>query len=61
MITNILLANDYIPSSTKIIRRLTQLGYQIITAESGKAAVFLATKNFPNLIICEIELPDMDA
>jgi DNA-binding response OmpR family regulator len=35
-------------------------GYQVITAENGKAGVELALKETPDLIICDIMMPVLD-
>ena len=35
-------------------------GYQVLSAENGKAGVQLATREKPDLIICDIMMPEMD-
>jgi DNA-binding response OmpR family regulator len=39
---------------------LTLAGYKVITAENGKVGVDLATQNSPDLIICDIMMPELD-
>src|SRR5699024_5230551 len=35
-------------------------GYEVITAENGKSGVEKARKHFPDLIICDIMMPELD-
>lgn len=39
---------------------LSLAGYHTITAENGKSGVELATKEKPDLIVCDIMMPDLD-
>src|SRR5690606_34936944 len=39
---------------------LTLAGYEVITAESGKAGVQEALSALPDLIICDIMMPGLD-
>ncbi len=50
--------NDDIRESTAEI--LSLAGYQVITAVNGKEGVEQAQKNLPNLIICDIMMPELD-
>jgi DNA-binding NarL/FixJ family response regulator len=35
-------------------------GYEVVTAENGKEAIHLLTQDLPDLIICDIMMPEMD-
>ena len=49
------------PSIRENIAELLQLGgYQTLTAEQGKKGVELALANKPDLIICDIMMPELD-
>lgn len=50
--------NDEIRESTAEILELT--GYHVLTAEEGKTGVDLALKHFPDLILCDIMMPELD-
>jgi len=39
---------------------LTLAGYEVIAAENGRVGVDLATKQSPDLIICDIMMPELD-
>ena len=39
---------------------LTLAGYQAYTAENGKRGVELALKEQPDLVICDIMMPELD-
>ena len=39
---------------------LTLAGYDVITAENGKIGVHLAQDQSPDLIICDIMMPELD-
>jgi DNA-binding response OmpR family regulator len=39
---------------------LTLAGYEVIAAENGRVGVELATKQSPDLIICDIMMPELD-
>ncbi|MDL5048873.1 response regulator [Oscillatoria amoena NRMC-F 0135] len=39
---------------------LALANYEVITAENGKVGVDLAQKNHPDLIICDIMMPELD-
>jgi len=50
--------NEDIRESTAEILGLA--GYQIFTATNGKTGVELAQQHLPDLIICDIMMPDLD-
>lgn len=39
---------------------LEQTGYEVITADSGSQAIVMAVRDRPDLILMDIQLPDMD-
>jgi len=39
---------------------LEQSGYEVITADSGSRAIVMAAEDRPDLILMDIQLPDMD-
>jgi DNA-binding response OmpR family regulator len=39
---------------------LSLAGYQVLSAENGKVGVDLATKESPDLIVCDIMMPELD-
>ncbi len=39
---------------------LTLAGYNALTAENGKSGVEIATRSLPDLIVCDIMMPDLD-
>src|SRR5690606_23256162 len=50
--------NDDIREGTAEILELT--GYRVITAAEGKTGVDLALKHHPDLILCDIMMPELD-
>jgi len=60
MKTRILLVEDN-PGTIEVVREELQLlGYEVIVAENGLAAVEVATAQLPDLIIMDIRMPKMD-
>lgn len=43
-----------------IVQSLSYLGFETIGAENGKAGVQLAKMHFPDLIVCDIMMPEID-
>ncbi len=56
----ILLAEDYPPTQHILISHLKSKGYQVILAENGKEAVEQACFNPFDLIIMDVQMPEMD-
>jgi CheY-like chemotaxis protein len=56
----ILLAEDNIPSAEVIAEIIADLGYQVIVAADGAAAVALARQHRPGLILMDMQMPVMD-
>ncbi|RZL40011.1 MAG: response regulator, partial [Pedobacter sp.] len=50
--------NDDIRESTAEILELA--GYKTLTAINGKIGVELAIKNHPDIILCDIMMPELD-
>jgi DNA-binding response OmpR family regulator len=56
----ILLIEDNADLRENTAELLEQSNYKMITAENGKTGVELAKKNLPDLIICDIMMPELD-
>lgn len=58
--TKILLVDDE-PDILEIVSyNLIQEGYQVVLASNGKEAIEMAKKEFPDLIIMDVMMPEMD-
>ncbi|MGE5197887.1 MAG: response regulator [Deltaproteobacteria bacterium] len=52
---------DYEPTNLiSLGNRLQKAGYTVVKATNGNDAVSLARNERPDLIICEVSMPDMD-
>ncbi|MCK0513061.1 response regulator [Aromatoleum buckelii] len=57
MAARILIAEDH-PASLELLRYLLSAnGYDILSAEDGEAALELARRHPPDLIICDLQMP----
>ena len=56
----ILLVEDYKDSREMIRFLLEDLGYRIMEARNGKEALDLASKELPDLVLTDFNLPDID-
>ncbi|QDT08160.1 Alkaline phosphatase synthesis transcriptional regulatory protein PhoP [Planctomycetes bacterium K23_9] len=56
----ILVADDSHTICTLLRRCLTGAGYDVILAHDGKQAVELAKSELPDLVILDIQMPEMD-
>ena len=56
----ILLAEDHDDNRRLIARLLTRLGLDVIVAKNGKEAVQLCVEHQPNLVLLDIQMPEMD-
>ena len=56
----ILLAEDHDDNRRLIARLLTNLGLEVIAARNGKEAVKLCIEHQPNLVLLDIQMPEMD-
>ncbi len=50
--------SDYIVEGTSSLLRFE--GYEVLTANNGSAGVALAKAHHPDLVICDISMPEMD-
>jgi CheY-like chemotaxis protein len=58
--SEILLVDDSAFNTRYISQVITPLGYKLITAHTGQEALRLLTTGKPNLIIMDIQMPEMD-
>lgn len=56
----ILVIEDQAPMRRNIALMLEMEGFTVMTAENGKVGVELALKNRPDLIICDVMMPELD-
>ncbi len=56
----VLVVDDDGPYAQAVVRYLERQGVEAVAAESGEAAVALARKSHPAVILLDIGLPDMD-
>lgn len=57
---NILLIEDNLEVRENTAEILELAGYQVVAAPNGKVGVELAQKNIPDLIVCDIMMPELD-
>ncbi|MBK9045157.1 MAG: response regulator [Bacteroidetes bacterium] len=57
---NILLIEDNLEMRENTAEILELAGYQVISGENGKIGVDLATRHLPDLIICDVMMPELD-
>jgi len=60
MAIKILIIDDDLDVQKVLKRVLTKEGYEVIPASNGKEGVKLAEKIIPNLIMCDIKMPEID-
>ena len=58
--TTILIIEDEVQTKKVLLDSLKFEGFTAIAADNGKAGLDLATKHLPNLIVCDIMMPEMD-
>ena len=56
----ILVVDDKANVRTLLREYLTEQGYRVVTAENGRAALFTARQENPDLILLDIMMPEMD-
>ena len=56
----ILIIDDEAPLRLNIARLLKAEGYAVIEADNGVSGVDIACKELPDLIICDITMPELD-
>jgi DNA-binding response OmpR family regulator len=57
---SILVVDDDPEIVTMLSTRLTKRGYQVTTASDGKAAIEMARKNHPDLVLLDVMMPVLD-
>ena len=58
--TTILIIEDEVQTKKVLLDSLRFEGFKAIAADNGKAGLDLARKHLPNLIVCDIMMPEMD-
>ena len=58
--TTILIIEDEVQTKKVLLDSLRFEGFKAIAADNGKAGLDLAKQHLPNLIICDIMMPEMD-
>lgn len=53
----VLVAEDDAPMRTLLVRFLTSLGYAVIEAADGRAAVPIALKRTPDMVLLDVHMP----
>jgi len=56
----ILIIEDQAPIRRNLALLLELEGYQVATAENGRVGVELALKNPPDLVVCDVMMPELD-
>ena len=60
MMATILVVDDHPGIRENVAEMLTLAGYRALEAENGKQAIELAKEHMPDLIVCDIMMPDLD-
>ena len=60
MTNTILIIDDNVEVCGNISELLKLAGYQTFTAQNGKSGLQLAHEHKPNLILCDIVMPELD-
>jgi CRP-like cAMP-binding protein/CheY-like chemotaxis protein len=60
MSKKVLIIEDNDDIRENVIEILELAGYQVYAAQNGKAGVDLAIKNLPDIILCDIMMPELD-
>ena len=56
----LLVIDDHVDIRENIAEILSLAGYEVFTAENGKTGVATALKEKPELVICDIMMPELD-
>ena len=56
----ILIAEDHLDSRAALAELLRAFGYEVLEAANGREAVELAREAFPDLVLMDIMMPEMD-
>lgn len=60
MANTVLIVDDDAVTQKVLQHYLERAGFQMISAHNGREAVKLARRELPQLIICDVMMPDMD-
>lgn len=60
MSKKVLIIEDNVDIRENIVEILELAGYTVFNADNGKAGVELALKNIPDIILCDIMMPELD-
>src|SRR6476646_1559017 len=60
LMSKILVIEDEQPFREALLELLEIEGFEAIGAENGQAGVQLAQKHLPDLVLCDIQMPDID-
>lgn len=56
----VLVIEDQAPMRRNIALLLEMAGYQVFTAENGRAGIEAARKHQPDLVLCDVMMPELD-
>lgn len=59
IVTRILVVDDYPPSLYAHARMLREAGFAVVEAADGRTALEIAQREMPNLVLLDVNLPDM--
>jgi two-component system sensor histidine kinase/response regulator len=59
-VTTVLVIEDEAPIRENIIEMLEMDGYYVLEADNGQTGLQLAQEHVPDLVICDITMPEMD-
>lgn len=60
MSRKILIVDDLEKNISLMVLLLTHAGYSVLTASSGKEGIEIAAREHPDLILLDIQMPEMD-
>jgi CheY-like chemotaxis protein len=60
MSKKVLIIEDNNDIRENVVEILELAGYQVFDANNGKTGVDLAIKNVPDIILCDIMMPELD-
>jgi diguanylate cyclase (GGDEF)-like protein len=58
--TTVLVVDDELTNRDVLQRRLTRVGYRVLTADSGQAALEIAAEQRIDLVLLDVMMPEMD-
>ena len=56
----ILIVEDNVENRDSLSRRLQRRGYEVLTAEDGKAGLAMAQAEKPDLVLMDMNMPELD-